>query len=219
MSKRWFSAAATLGIASVMFGAAAMAQTTTPTPAGGAATATATAGAASTVTSTVVTTATVVTTRTATVGATAVATGTTTAGTPVPTVGVPAAVYVPGGTANFPFAHPAFQRVWERTDAPVKSGQVSRTWFWGPGPNTVGLIEAYREGPGGRHLVQYFDKSRMEINNPAGNQTDPFFVTNGLLTVDLISGSIQEGDTTFREFHPACIPMSGDFGDTLAPTY
>jgi len=219
MSKRWFSAAATLGVASVMFGAAAMAQTTTPTPTmGGAATATATAGAASTVTSTVAT-GTAVTTPT--MGSTVVATGTTTAttGTPVPTVGVPAAVYVPGGTANFPFAHPAFQRVWERTDAPVKSGQVSRTWFWGPGPNTVGLIEAYREGPGGRHLVQYFDKSRMEINNPNANQTDPFFVTNGLLTVDLISGSIQEGDATFREFHPACIPMSGDFGDTLAPTY
>ncbi|HEX8600332.1 MAG TPA: hypothetical protein VF952_17660 [Chloroflexia bacterium] len=221
MSKRWFSAAATLGVASMMFGAAAMAQTVTPSPTtGGAATTTATAGATGTVvTGTAMATVTSVTTRTATVGATAVATGTTTTGTAVPTVGVPAAVYVPGGTANFPFAHPAFQRVWERTDAPVKSGQVSRTWFWGPGPNTVGLIEAYREGPGGRHLVQYFDKSRMEINNPAGNQSDPFFVTNGLLTVDLISGSIQEGDTTFREFHPACIPMSGDFGDTLAPTY
>ncbi|MDQ3928029.1 MAG: hypothetical protein M3328_02655 [Chloroflexota bacterium] len=216
MSKRWFSAAATLGVASMMFGAAAMAQTVTPSPtSGGAATTTVTAGA----TGTAVITGTSVTTGTATVSTTAVATGTTTTGTVVPTVGISNTIYVPGGTGNFPFAHPAFQRVWERTDAPVKSGQVSRTWFWGPGPNTVGLIEAYREGPGGRHLVQYFDKSRMEINNPAGNQTDPFFVTNGLLTVDLISGSIQEGDATFREFHPACIPMSGDFGDTLAPTY
>ena len=211
-----------------MFGAAAMAQTVTPSPTVTPGT-TATAGATGTVTATAATTGTTgtaVSTGTAatavatgTAGATSVATGTTTTGTAVPTVGVPTTVYQPGGTGNFPFAHPAFQRVWERTDAPVRSGQVSRTWFWGPGPNTTGLIEAYKEGPGGTHLVQYFDKSRMEINNPSANQTDPFFVTNGLLTVDLISGSIQEGNTTFREFHPACIPMSGDFGDTLAPTY
>jgi len=59
----------------------------------------------------------------------------------------------------------------------------------------------------------------MEINNPNGNKADPFFVTNGLLTVELISGFIQLGDADFTKFHPACIPMSGDFGDTLAPTY
>jgi hypothetical protein len=59
----------------------------------------------------------------------------------------------------------------------------------------------------------------MEVNNPAGNRSDPFFVTNGLLTVELISGRIQTGNNTFQNFHPACIPMSGDFGDNLAPTY
>jgi len=68
-------------------------------------------------------------------------------------------------------------------------------------------------------LVQYFDKSRMEINNPQGDRSQPFFVTNGLLTVEMISGFIQLGDADFVRFHPACIPMSGDFGDTLAPTY
>jgi hypothetical protein len=109
--------------------------------------------------------------------------------------------------------------VWNRTDAPVLSGQVSRTWFWGPGPNTPGLIEQYNQGVNKQRLVQYFDKSRMEINNPAGDRSQPFFVTNGLLTVELISGFIQLGDADFARFHPACIPMSGDFGDTLAPTY
>jgi hypothetical protein len=59
----------------------------------------------------------------------------------------------------------------------------------------------------------------MEINNPAGDRSQPFFVTNGLLTVELISGFIQLGDSNFAKYHPACIPMSGDFGDTLAPTY
>jgi len=59
----------------------------------------------------------------------------------------------------------------------------------------------------------------MEINNPSADRSNPFFVTNGLLTVELISGFIQVGDADFSKFHPACIPMSGDFGDTLAPTY
>jgi hypothetical protein len=59
----------------------------------------------------------------------------------------------------------------------------------------------------------------MELNNPGGNQANPFFVTNGLLTVELISGFIQVGERDFSRYRPACTPMSGDFGDTMAPTY
>ena len=59
----------------------------------------------------------------------------------------------------------------------------------------------------------------MELNNPQGNQANPFFVTNGLLTVELISGFIQVGEKDFTRYRPACTPMSGDFGDNIAPTY
>jgi hypothetical protein len=59
----------------------------------------------------------------------------------------------------------------------------------------------------------------MELNNPNANASQPFFVTNGLLTVELISGFVQVGEKDFTQFRPACIPMSGDFGDTQAPTY
>jgi hypothetical protein len=109
--------------------------------------------------------------------------------------------------------------VWDRTDSVVSEGRIARTWFWGPGPNTPGLLEQYNEGSDDRRLVQYFDKSRMEINNPSGDREQPFFVTNGLLTVELISGFIQVGEADFVKYRPACIPMSGDFGDTNAPTY
>ena len=138
----------------------------------------------------------------------------------VPTIVVSNSIYLAGG-GPFTFAHPAFERVWDRTDDPVKLAQVKRTFFWGPGPNTPGLSEQYNEDPRGtrQRLVQYFDKSRMELNNPGGNQNDPFFVTNGLLTVELISGFIQVGEKDFVKFRPACLPMSGDLGDRLAPTY
>src|SRR4051794_14484539 len=66
------------------------------------------------------------------------------------------------------FANSAFQRVWERTDLPVAQGRVNRTWLWGPTPGQTAQ-EPFKEGPGGQHLVQYFDKARMEINNPAAN--------------------------------------------------
>src|SRR5436853_5323314 len=60
------------------------------------------------------------------------------------------------------FAQPAFETTWRHTDAPVASSIVKRTWFWGPSPNSAGLTEEYIQGIGGKRLVQYFDKSRME---------------------------------------------------------
>ena len=122
-------------------------------------------------------------------------------------------------SSQAPFAHAAFQRTWERTDKPVASGQVQRSWYWGPTANTPALNEEYIEGAGGRRLVQYFDKSRMEINNPAGDPNSPFFVTNGLLTVELISGRMQTGNNTFVDRYPADIPLASDPDDANAPTY
>jgi len=211
MKQRWFSGAATLGAAALIFGAAALAQS--PVSSGASVIAQATG------TATVGITATVAISGTA--SPTAIATGTVgLTPTPFPTSVISSNIYVAGG-GPFAFAHPAFQRTWDRTDGPVKQGQVSRTWFWGPGPNTPGLLEQYNESPLGNklRLVQYFDKSRMEINNPGGDQNQPFFVTNGLLTVDLISGQIQVGENDFVPYRNACIPMSGDPGDQFAPTY
>src|SRR5438552_1043053 len=90
------------------------------------------------------------------------------------------------------FAHPAFQHVWERTDALVADGRVARTWLWGPEPGEPRL-EPWQQAAGRQRLVQYFDKSRMELNNPNADPNSPFYVTNGLLTVELISGQMQVG--------------------------
>ncbi|HEX8229286.1 MAG TPA: hypothetical protein VF826_08230 [Chloroflexia bacterium] len=128
-------------------------------------------------------------------------------------------LHAPAAAAVENFAHPAFQRTWERTDRPVSFGLVQRSWYWGPNPNTVGLVEDYAEGPGGKRLVQYFDKSRMEINNPGGDQSNPFFVTNGLLTVELISGRMQVGNHAYVNRPAANIPLASDTDDPNAPTY
>src|SRR5690349_11547588 len=66
-------------------------------------------------------------------------------------------------------ANPFFETVWKRTDAPVQQLAVSRTWVWGPEAISAPAGEPYADSPGGTRLVQYFDKSRMEINNPDGD--------------------------------------------------
>lgn len=128
-------------------------------------------------------------------------------------------IYSVDAQAQNAFADPAFQRTWERTDKPVASGQVQRSWYWGPAPISGALQEDYAEGAGGKRLVQYFDKSRMEINDPSADPKSQFYVTNGLLTVELISGKMQTGNTAYTDRYPADIPMASDSDDTNAPTY
>jgi len=121
--------------------------------------------------------------------------------------------------ANNSFANDAFTATWSRTDELVASGVAKRSYYWGPGPNTAGIYEQYVEGKDGQHLVQYFDKSRMEINNPDGELASPFYVTNGLLTEELITGKMQVGNSKFVERKPADIPLASDGDDPNAPTY
>jgi Tol biopolymer transport system component len=116
------------------------------------------------------------------------------------------------------FADPAFERVWTRTDALVKQGQANRSWYWGPTARAA-VREQLVESPIGTRLVQYFDKSRMEINDPTGDPNNVFYVTNGLLTVELMSGNMQIGRDTYSVRYPACIPIAGDSDDVNAPTY
>jgi outer membrane protein assembly factor BamB len=135
---------------------------------------------------------------------------------PTAPAGSPTVAPTPGTPA---FANPAFANVWTRTDSLVANHSTDRSWFWGPAPISGPLQESYREGPSGQHLVQYFDKSRMEINNPNGDKTSPFYVTNGLLVVELISGRLQIGDSSYETRTAATLNVAGDQDDPNAPTY
>ncbi len=133
--------------------------------------------------------------------------------------GIHGSGHVRGAAAQVPFGDSAFQATWDRTDKLVASGQVKRSFYWGPGPIEAARMEEYSEGAGGQHKVQYFDKSRMEINNPNGNKADPFYVTNGLLTRELVTGLMQVGNNKFVERWAAEIPLASDMDDPNAPTY
>gem|GEM_PF-4330849 len=112
----------------------------------------------------------------------------------------------------------AFNGLWNRTDAPVARGEAARSWTWGPKDFATGT-ERYAESPEGKRLVQYWDKSRMEITNPTADRRQLWFVTNGLLTKELISGKVQVGNGTFVTRAPANVPVAGDPDDLASPTY
>jgi uncharacterized membrane protein (UPF0127 family) len=122
------------------------------------------------------------------------------------------------GLSNTP-ANDPFQRTWQRTDQPVASSQVSRTWMWGPEGFTAELIEPYADSLSGERAVQYYDKSRMELNDPAGDPDDPWHVTNGLLVIELMAGRIQTGDSSFLPRRPSVANVAGDLDGNSGPTY
>ncbi|MDQ3705269.1 MAG: hypothetical protein M3437_08625 [Chloroflexota bacterium] len=128
------------------------------------------------------------------------------------------ALPTPGAVAQTDgFADPAFRQVWQRTDLPLQQGRVARSWIWGPAPGRS-LREPFAESPGGTHLGQYFDKARMEINNPNQPASTPFHVTNGLLVVEMVSGRIQTGVNSFETVGASDQLIAGERGAD-APTY
>ncbi|NTU84608.1 MAG: TolB family protein [Chloroflexales bacterium] len=128
--------------------------------------------------------------------------------------GVAALGALPAGAAPFDgsrtsFADERFATVWSRTDSEsVRSG---RTWYWGPGP-WFDYAEFYRQGENGLRTVQYFDKARMEINNPADRSGANRGVTNGLLVKELVSGRVQLGNDPFDtdQRTAADVPVAGN---------
>jgi len=111
----------------------------------------------------------------------------------------------------------SFKRVWQRQDQPVAEQVSGRSWTWGPAPISDLLREALADAPEGVRAVQYFDKSRMEINDPTADPNATWYVTNGLLPIELMTGRMQTGLNKFDFRQPAQLGVVGDPGQY--PTY
>lgn len=116
------------------------------------------------------------------------------------------------------FVDRTFEILWNRTERPVVRQQVNRGWMWGPA-GLMAHAESYLQISGGQRQVQYFDKGRMEINNPNGNRQSKWFVTSGLLVSELISGRMQIGSNDYIAREPSSMVVAGDITNTLSPTY
>ncbi len=139
------------------------------------------------------------------------------AATPTPT-SAPTATATPRpnapATGMFDFGSNAFRDLWTRTDSLVRQNEARYSWIWGPAPFTQGFGEYYVQSPGQSRVVQYFDKSRMEINQP-GAPRGPWYVTNGRLADELITGQMQTGDAQYEQRNPAGIAVGGDPDNTF----
>src|SRR5690349_499581 len=104
----------------------------------------------------------------------------------------------PGGEPFFNNFY--FRDRWVASDHLVGMPGIDRFYTWGPavgGAEEI-TLEPYKESPGGMRQVQYFDKGRMELNQPTTGQ-----VTSGLLVRDLVTGQRQDGDNTFVTLAPS----------------
>src|SRR5436305_13975236 len=59
----------------------------------------------------------------------------------------------------------------------------------------------------------------MEISHPEADPSGAFYVTNGLLVVEMISGRVQVGDRSYETRSSATANVAGDASDAQAPTY
>lgn len=127
----------------------------------------------------------------------------------------PAATPLPDGVAKL---DPAAISRWRAADYEVWSGAVQRTWTWGPDVLAI-RQEPYEGVPNGVRTVYYFDKSRMEINDPQGDRTNPWFITNGLLVREMLAGQVQTGNNTATPQAAPTVPLAGEATNSIAVTY
>ena len=114
-----------------------------------------------------------------------------------------------------------FDRVWARTDLPTVRGD--RTFLWGPEPIVPLIVMEPMAGLGlanDERPVLYWDKARMEVNAPLADPTGQYYVTNGLLVSEMVTGQVQTGVNPVRYAAraPAEVPF-GDLADDTGPTY
>jgi hypothetical protein len=129
-----------------------------------------------------------------------------------------------GDSPNPSGAQQAFTTLWQRTNL-----SANGTWVWGPRAWNE-RYEPYKEGPGGARFVRYFDKARMEVSDPLADPRSPWFVTNGLLVVEMVRGRVQFASDPalsdcpyFRSGEcPSNVQVAGDIdpqANTAAPAY
>jgi hypothetical protein len=117
------------------------------------------------------------------------------------------------------FASEPIPDIWAQADSESSRSAAERSWIWGPSILSA-THEPYVESPSGHREVYYFDKARMEINDPSASWDSLWYATSGLLIREMMLGQIQVGDSTSIDTKPAEIPVTGDLEDNpQSPTY
>lgn len=127
-------------------------------------------------------------------------------------------------------AQQAFDRLWQQTNQTEQAAER----IWGP-QAWAETYEALHSQQGSYRFVRYYDKARMELNDPAADPQSAWYVTNGLLVRELVEGRAQLAQDVQKSLCPydvansdderacpASIPVAGDldiYTDQITPSY
>ncbi len=89
----------------------------------------------------------------------------------------------------------AFEQLWQATDGQRSAEQ---SWLWGP-QRLWQTQERYAESPRQLRWVRYYAKARMEISDPSLAPKSPWYISNGLLVIELVTGRLQIGNQAWHE--------------------
>lgn len=113
---------------------------------------------------------------------------------------------------------PSIQAVWEQNDGQIVEGNLQRAWILGPEP-IASSIEYYPESPTGYRELVYYDKGRLELNDPTSLPGSNWLVQGGSLVSEMLSGRVQLGEEEFVRRPLPQIAIVGDAGQPDAVTY
>ena len=99
------------------------------------------------------------------------------------------------------FADPAFQRNWERTDKPVADEQGRPLVVLGAEPRLLDHGAEQGRRRAGSAWCSTSTRRAWRSTTQRATRASAFYVTNGLLATELMSGRMQTGD---GEFQPRC---------------
>ena len=106
--------------------------------------------------------------------------------------------------------------LWRESDGDVAGTTANRSWLWGP--TALATTVEYGANASNRREVVYYDKARLEINDP-GASSGGWYVSGGLLVTEMLSGDIPITADASARLDPPAVPVAGDIEGSDAPTY
>lgn len=111
---------------------------------------------------------------------------------------------------------PAIAESWLAADGAVLRGEAQRPWVWGP--FALAITVEHVPGTGERRSI-YFDKGRIDIAEPDGDRTSPWYAAGAPLVTELLAGAVRVGPETWVDREDALIPVTGDMEQPDPITY
>ena len=111
---------------------------------------------------------------------------------------------------------PTIDGAWRAVDGANLGGAIQRPWVWGPAP--LAMTVDHVPGVGERRSA-WFDKGRIDINDPNGDRSSIWYAAGAPLVTELLAGAIRINEQIWVARDDALIPVAGDMDQPSPVTY